>query len=59
MRNERVEAFSQLLYPGEHKYIYIVRATSIGSFIIPPTKVEEMYIPDIFGRSSVNKLIIK
>lgn len=52
IRNERVEAFSSLLWEGIHEFNYVARATSIGSFVIPPAKAEEMYTPEIFGRSS-------
>ncbi|KAG2394211.1 hypothetical protein C9374_003975 [Naegleria lovaniensis] len=52
IRDERVEAFSSLVWEGSHSFNYIARATSIGSFVIPPTKAEEMYSPEIFGRSS-------
>ena len=51
-RDERVEAFSSLLWEGTHTFKHLCRATSIGSFIIPPTKAEEMYSPEIFGRSN-------
>ncbi|KAG2391927.1 hypothetical protein C9374_013412 [Naegleria lovaniensis] len=52
IRDERVEAFSSLLWEGIHEFNYVARATSIGSFVIPPAKAEEMYTPEIFGRSS-------
>nr|CAG4709005.1 unnamed protein product [Naegleria fowleri] len=52
IRDERVEAFSSLLWEGTHEFTYIARATSIGSFVIPGVKAEEMYTPEIFGRSA-------
>ncbi|KAG2374652.1 hypothetical protein C9374_010671 [Naegleria lovaniensis] len=51
IRTERVEAFARILYEGSHTYSYIARATSIGSFVAPPSHVEEMYCPECFGRS--------
>ena len=51
MRDERVEAFSSLLWEGTHSFNYVARATSIGSFVIPPAKAEEMYTPEMFGRT--------
>ncbi len=46
MRDERVEAFTQLLWEGVHDYTYVARATTPGSFVVPPAKAEEMYMPE-------------
>ena len=59
MRDERVEAFTSLLWAGAHEYTYVARATTPGSFIVPPAKAEEMYSPETFGRSSSAKVIIE
>ena len=45
MRDERVEAFTSLLWEGVHEYSYVARATTPGKFVVPPTKAEEMYHP--------------
>jgi len=58
LRDERVEAFTALLWPGSHVYSFVVRATTAGLFIIPPAKAEEMYAPDIFGRSKTERMLI-
>ena len=52
MRDERVEAFSTQVYGGSYEYAYIARATTPGIFVVPPTKAEEMYHPETFGRSA-------
>ena len=57
-RDERVEAFTSFLYSGEHVYKYIARATAKGEFVVPPAKVEEMYSPDVFGRTATDHVII-
>jgi alpha-2-macroglobulin len=59
LRDERVEAFTTLLWEGVHKYSYIARATTPGTFIVPPTKAEEMYSPEIFGRAATEKVIVE
>jgi uncharacterized protein YfaS (alpha-2-macroglobulin family) len=59
MRDERVEAFTSLLWSGVHKYDYVTRATTPGRFIVPPAKAEEMYSPETFGRSSSDVLIVE
>lgn len=52
MRDERVEAFTTTLWPGVHEYSYIARATTLGTFYVPPAKAEEMYSSEVFGRSN-------
>ena len=58
LRDERAEAFQSLLWEGKYEYKYIARATTKGSFVVPPAKAEEMYSPEVFGRSSTDKVII-
>ena len=58
MRDERVEAFASLLWEGVHEYSYVARATTPGTFIVPPTKAEEMYMPETFGRGGSDKVIV-
>ncbi len=59
LRDERVEAFTTLLWEGVHSYSYIARATTPGTFIVPPAKAEEMYAPETFGRSGTDRVIIE
>jgi uncharacterized protein YfaS (alpha-2-macroglobulin family) len=59
MRDERVEAFTSLLWAGVHEYTYVARATTPGQFVVPPTKAEEMYHPETFGRSASDKVIVE
>jgi alpha-2-macroglobulin len=47
-----------MLWEGVHDYSYVARATSIGEFVVPPASAEEMYSPELFGRSSSAKVII-
>jgi uncharacterized protein YfaS (alpha-2-macroglobulin family) len=58
LRDERAEAFRSLLWPGVYQWSYAMRATSAGTFIMPPAKAEEMYSPENFGRSATEKAII-
>ncbi len=59
MRDERVEAFTSLLWEGVHSYSYVARATTLGVFIVPPTKAEEMYHPETFGRGASERVVIE
>jgi len=52
VRDDRMQLFANELPPGSHTYIYLARATTIGKFVAPPTQVEQMYAPEVFGRSS-------
>jgi uncharacterized protein YfaS (alpha-2-macroglobulin family) len=59
LRDDRAEAFTSLLWDGVYQYTYIARATTPGTFIVPPAKAEEMYSPEVFGRSSSDWVIVK
>ena len=59
LRDERAEAFTPLLWDGVYEYSYIARATTPGTFVVPPAKAEEMYSPEVFGRSSSDWVIIE
>ena len=59
MRDERAEAFTPLLWEGVYTYTYVARATTPGTFVVPPAKAEEMYSPEVFGRSSSDWVVVK
>jgi uncharacterized protein YfaS (alpha-2-macroglobulin family) len=59
MRDERVEAFTSLLWDGVHEYTYVARATTPGRFVAPPTRAEEMYHPETFGRTGTDKVVVE
>jgi uncharacterized protein YfaS (alpha-2-macroglobulin family) len=59
MRDERAEAFASLVWDGVYRYSYIARATTPGTFVVPPAKAEEMYSPEVFGRSSSDWVIVE
>ncbi len=59
LRDERVEAFASLLWEGVHTYSYVARATTYGTFVAPPAKAEEMYMPETFGRSGVDIVVVE
>jgi hypothetical protein len=59
LRDERVEAFTSLLWEGVYNYAYVALATTPGVFIAPPARAEEMYQPETFGRSASDRVIIE
>jgi len=59
LRDERVEAFASLVWEGVHEYTYVARATTPGTFVVPPPKAEEMYAPETFGRGAGDRMIVE
>ncbi|HYE14220.1 MAG TPA: hypothetical protein VD968_07265, partial [Pyrinomonadaceae bacterium] len=59
LRDERAEAFTSLLWEGVHVYSYVTRATTPGSFVVPPPKAEEMYHPETFGRGATDRVVVE
>jgi uncharacterized protein YfaS (alpha-2-macroglobulin family) len=59
LRDERAEAFTSLLWEGVYNYSYVARATTPGTFVVPPTKAEEMYHPETFGRGATDRVVVE
>jgi hypothetical protein len=59
LRDERVEAFTSLLPNGVYTYSYVARATTPGRFVVPPTRAEEMYEPETFGRGRTDFVLVE
>lgn len=52
--DDRVDLFATRLSEGDHEFKYLVRATTSGTFITAPTHAEEMYEPEVFGRTATS-----
>lgn len=59
VRDDRVLTFFDKIEPGMYRVRYLARATSIGSFIVPPTRIEGMYTPEVYGRTAASSLTVK
>ncbi len=59
LRDAQAEVFALGLSPGVHRYSYVARATTPGSYVVPPAKAEEMYAPETFGRSDSARVLIE
>ncbi len=59
LRDDRAEAFSSYLWAGTHEYSYVVRATTPGTYIVPSAKAEEIYAPEVFGRSGTDIVVVR
>ena len=50
-RDDRLVLFADQLPPGLHVASFVARATTPGEFALTPAHAEEMYSPEVFGRS--------
>lgn len=50
-------AYYEYLSKGEHNIEYTVRINTVGTFNMPPTRVQALYQPDVYGVLA-NKLIV-
>lgn len=57
--DDRVLTYIEDLPAGLHHYRYLARATTRGQFVVPPTRVECMYEPEIFGRSAGSSFTVR
>lgn len=57
--DDRVQLFATRLSEGVHEFSYIVRATTSGTFRTAPARAEEMYAPEVFGRTGTTIIHVK
>lgn len=55
--DDKVRLFATRLGAGVHTYSYTARATTSGTFRVAPTRIEQMYRPEVWGRSE--SLVVK
>ena len=58
LRDEKVVLFADVLSKGTYEYSYTFRATLPGDYHVIPTVAQEMYFPEVFGRSDGRLLSI-
>ena len=58
MRNDRVVAFRNRAWNGVYEYSYFARAVCEGEFLMPSTKVQLMYDPDVVAYTPQGKVVI-
>jgi uncharacterized protein YfaS (alpha-2-macroglobulin family) len=51
LRDDRVVHFATVLWQGTWTASYLARATTAGTFVMPPAHAEEMYNPAVNGRT--------
>ncbi|CAN5638537.1 hypothetical protein BH23ACI1_BH23ACI1_31790 [soil metagenome] len=57
--DNRVQLFATRLSAGVHEFSYIARATTAGTFRTAPAHAEEMYEPEVFGRTATTVIEIR
>ncbi len=57
--DDRVNLFATRLSEGPHEFTYMLRATTAGTFITAPLHAEEMYEPEVFGRTATDVVEVK
>ncbi|HYQ41373.1 MAG TPA: MG2 domain-containing protein [Polyangiaceae bacterium] len=59
LRDDRVLFFADHMAAGMYHYRYLARATTLGKFVLPSTRVEEMYTPETFGRNGATLVSVE
>ena len=57
--DDRVLVFATRLSEGHHEFSYVVRATTAGVFVTAPARAEEMYEPEVLGRTSTQTIEVR
>ena len=57
--DDRVQLFATRSSEGRHTFTYVVRATTAGTFRTAPARAEEMYAPEVFGRTATTVVEIR
>jgi hypothetical protein len=59
VHDDRVLTFFEDLPAGIYHLRYLARATAIGSFVVPPTRAECMYSPEVSGRTEATTFVVE
>jgi uncharacterized protein YfaS (alpha-2-macroglobulin family) len=59
VRDDRVVTFYNEIKPGMYRVHYLARATSIGTFVAPPTRAMAMYSPEVYGATAASTVTVR
>lgn len=59
LRDDRALGFMDSMPRGVTTWEYLVRATTDGTFVVPPSRAEEMYSPEVNGRGTASAITIR
>jgi uncharacterized protein YfaS (alpha-2-macroglobulin family) len=57
--DDHILLFATRLAEGEHRFSYVTRATTAGTFQAAPAHAEEMYEPEVFGATATDTVEVK
>ena len=57
--DDQVRLFAMRLGEGRHEFSYLVRATTGGTFQAAGAWAEQMYAPEVFGRTATITVVVK
>ena len=52
-------AYYEVVPKGHFQIDYTVRINNAGEFSLPPTRVDAMYAPDVFGEAPNAKVVVE
>jgi uncharacterized protein YfaS (alpha-2-macroglobulin family) len=58
LHDDKVLTFLPHVEPGLYHFRYLVRATTPGDFVVPPTRAGCMYSPDVWGRTAASRFMV-
>lgn len=58
IRDDRVLVFKDRSWKGRYRYSYYVRAVCKGEFVLPSTKIQLMYEPNVVSYTAVGKVVV-
>ena len=59
LRRDRAVLYADHLQPGRYKTTVFTRATTAGDYQMPAATAEMMYYPEIYGRTSARRLVVR
>jgi uncharacterized protein YfaS (alpha-2-macroglobulin family) len=59
LHDDRVVYSATVLWKGRYTATYLARATTAGTFIVPPAHAEEMYNPAVNGRTGGSTFTVR
>jgi uncharacterized protein YfaS (alpha-2-macroglobulin family) len=58
MHDDQVLTFLPHLEPGIYHLHYLARATTQGTFVVPPTRAQAMYSPEVWGETAATQFAV-
>ncbi len=56
--DDRVVLYADWMPAGVHRYTYVARATTPGTYTHPAATAEQMYAPEVFGRTGGSTFVV-